>query len=222
MKIVSFPDGSLLLQESWRSLRATFVVAAVLVPLVILPAQLSSDSMNWRWLVGVALGSAGLLLVAAVLEDRYFRFDAIRRQLRWERRNWFRSCSATLPFGDIKDVSVIALSNRDDDDAFAGNRVDYAAVLRTSTEILHLSATRSLHRPDYEHICNAVLAVLTGSGSTLKAGDPVERLVAGGRMIEAVALIRAQRGIGLMEARQAAQEIRDGSRDDRRDSPSGE
>lgn len=221
MKTQSLPDGSLLLQERWRSLRVICTLGAVVVPLVIVPAQLSSDSMNWRWLAGVVMGSAGLLLIAAVLEDRLFRFDVIRRQLTWERRNWFHARGATVPFDDIKDVSVIATSNRDVDHSFGGYMVNHTAVLRTSTETLQLSATHSIHKPDYEHICDAVLAVLTRGGSTPMVGDPIERLIAGGRMIEAVALIRAQRNVGLAQARQAAQEIRDGMQHDARHSPSG-
>lgn len=202
-------DGSLLVQERWRGLRVACVLGAALVPLVIVPAQLSNDAMSWRWFAGTLLGSAGLLLAAAVLDDRRFRFDAALRQLTWEQRNWLRSRGGTVSFDDIMDVKVIELGRRDGDDAFAA-RSEYAAVLQTTVETMQLSATRSIHRADCERICDAVLSALTRGRAKFPPVDPIERLITGGRMIEAVAFIRSQCGVGLMEARQMAQKIRDG------------
>jgi hypothetical protein len=74
-------------------------------------------------------------------------------------------------------------------------------------DTLRYAGTSGLSRREYDDLADTVLAVLSNPGDNPARGPEIDRLVAAGRMIDAIALIRAQKGLGLTEAKEAVEEI---------------
>ncbi len=208
MKITRLPNESLEIQERWAFLKTGCAIGAVLLPVVIVLAELNEDSMRLGRLAGGALGTILLLWIAAVLKDRRFFFDAAEKLLTWDQRNWFGSQGGRIPFSDIKQVLVTSQRTRDSDHRVGGYDVNYGAILVTGAGTIPLTGTHSSSKQEYERLAEAVLAVLSRPDNTPKTEDEVAGLIAAGRMIDAVALIRAEKGLGLLEARELAAEIK--------------
>jgi len=209
MTLEHAPDGSLVLREYNRVLRWTFGIAALAVPAVVAGGQFLQGEWQWKSLVGAAAGSAGLALLAAVIGDLRVRFDATARRMTWEHRNGFRTRRVSVPFSEIRDAFVLSSTSRDDDDTVGGYRVRHRAMVRTATDTLPLSLTEGPQKSDYEALCAEVLALLTRSEAAPVKRTPVEQLMLAGRLIDAVALIRAERGVSLTEARAIAAALRE-------------
>jgi hypothetical protein len=205
MRTEKLPNGSLVIQERWTLLRATCASAAFLLPVVVFLAASVEGSLGWQRLVGSALGSMLLLAIAAIVEDRRFVFDPSTRTMTWEQRNWFRSRGARLPFSDIKDV-VVPLS-RETDLESSRRRNHYTAMLVTTTGQIPLTATSSIRKQEYVDLADAVLAVLSRPHAEPAGETEIDRLVAAGYTIDAIALVRAQKGLGLAEARALVDKI---------------
>jgi hypothetical protein len=118
MKIQNLADGSLIIQETWPLLRTACLMGGILLPVIMVFAELVGASMRYDRIAGAVLGSALMLLIGAVVPDRKFIFDAPRKRLTWEFRNWFRTRGGQLPFSDIKDVLVTSERSRSDDNAY--------------------------------------------------------------------------------------------------------
>jgi hypothetical protein len=205
MRTEKLPNGSLVIQERWTLLRATCASAAFLLPVVVFLAASVEGSLGWQRLVGSALGSMLLLAIAAIVQDRRFVFDPSTRTMTWEQRNWFRSRGARLPFSDIKDV-VVPFS-RETDLESNRRRNHYTAMLVTTTGQIPLTATSSMRKQEYVDLADAVLAILSRPHEQ-SAGAEIDRLIAAGRTIDAIALVRAQQGLGLAEARALVETIK--------------
>lgn len=210
MRTEKLPNGSLLIQERWALLRATCVSAAFLLPAAVLLAASAEGSLGWQKLAGSALGSMLLLGIAGVVEDRRFVFDPSTRTMTWEQRNWLRSRGARLPFSDIKDV-VVPFSRETNLDS-GRRRNHYTAMLVTTTGQIPLTATSSIRKQEYVDLADAVLAILSKPHEGLAGETEIDRLIAAGRTIDAIALVRAQQGLGLAEATARVDEISAGRR----------
>lgn len=193
-----------MLREHHRVLRWTFGIAALAVPAVVAGGQFLQGEWQWKSLAGAGAGSAVLALLAAVIGDLRVRFDATARRMTWEHRNGFRARRVSVPFSEIRDVFVLSSTSRDDDDTVGGYRVRHQPMLRTATDTLPLSLSEGPEKSDYEALCAEVLALLTRSEAAPLKRTAVEQLLLAGRLIDAVALIRAERGVDLTEARAIA------------------
>lgn len=206
MRTEKLPNGSLVIRESWTLLRATCVSAAVLLPAVVFLAASVEGSLGWQRVAGSALGSMLLLGIAGIVEDRRFVFDPSIRTMTWERRNWLRSRGGRLPFSEIKDV-VVPFS-READLESNRRRSHYTAMLVTTAGQIPLTATSSIRRQEYVDLADAVLAILSGPHEGLAGGAEIDRLIAAGRTIDAIALVRAQKGLGLAQATALVEKIK--------------
>jgi len=213
MRTEKLPNGSLVIQESWTLLRATCATAACLLPAVVFLAASAEGSLGWQKLAGSALGSTLLLAIAAIVEDRRFVFDPSARTMTWERRNWLRSRGARLPFSEIKDV-VVPFS-RETDLESNRRRDHYTAMLVTTSGQIPLTGTSSIRKQEYVDLADAVLAILSKPHQGPAGGTELDRLVAAGRTLDAIALVRAQQGLGLAEAKALVDRISAGRRTSR-------
>lgn len=210
MKTEKLPNGSLVIRESWALLRATCVSAACLLPVVVFLAASAEGSLGWQKLAGSALGSMLLSAIAAVVDDRRFIFDPSIRTMTWEQRNWLRSRGGRLPFSEIKDV-VVPLSRETDLDSNR-RRNHYTALLVTAAGQIPLTSTSSMRKQEYVDLADAVLAVLSRPHRESTGEGEIDRLVAAGRTIDAIALARAQKGLGLAEARALVDKIKNAAK----------
>ena len=156
--------------------------------------------------MGSALGAVLLFSIAAIVDDRRFVFDPSLRTLTWEQRSWIRSRGGQLPFSQIQDVVVTFSRERDLDSNRAYDQ--YRAVLVTSAGQIPLTGTSSINRQESDNLADAVLAIISAPGDSRARGSEIDRLSAAGQIIDAIALVRAQKGLGLAEAKMLVEEIR--------------
>lgn len=206
MRTEKLPNGSLVIRESWTLLRAACVTAACLLPAIVFLAASAEGSLGWQRLVGSALGSLLLCAIAAIVDDRRFVFDPSVRTMTWEQRNWLRARGGRLPFSEIKDV-VVPFSRETDLDSNR-RRNHYTAMLVTTSGQIPLTGTSSIRKQEYLDLADAVLAVLSQPHGGSAGGGEIDRLIAAGRTIEAMALVRAHQGLGLAEARALVDKIK--------------
>jgi len=206
MKIEKLPNGTLVLQESWPLLRASCAIGGCLLPLTLCVAASLDGSFGWTKIMGSALGAVLLFSIAAIVDDRRFVFDPSLRTLTWEQRSWIRSRGGQLPFSQIQDVVVTFSRERDLDSNRAYDQ--YRAVLVTSAGQIPLTGTSSINRQESDNLADAVLAIISAPGDSRARGSEIDRLSAAGQIIDAIALVRAQKGLGLAEAKMLVEEIR--------------
>ncbi len=202
----TLPDGSLIIEESFRFLRVLSLACAILAGLLFVLIWVGGygESTKAGW---AALGIAVLCLAGMVVNDRSFRFDATSRVVTWRQSNLFRTKHGQLPFSDIKDVVVVGESGRDDDNSVGGYTVRYRAALVTSTGNISLSSYHSRREQEFRKLADKIRDVLAASMASNNE-DGAARLVAAGRMIDAVSLIRERDGLDLNAAQAAAQKLR--------------
>ena len=112
-----------------------------------------------------------------------------------------------MPFSDIRDVVVLAERSRDSDHRVGGYDIRYRAVLVTATGSLPLSSQHASTEGEYRDLAARVREVLALPEKASDSGDEVRRLVAAGRTIDAVSLLRERDGLDLTAARAAVREI---------------
>ena len=207
MKITRWPDDSLEIQERWTLLKTGCVIGGMLLPVLIILAEINGDSTHGGRIAGGVLGTIFLLWLAAFVRDRRFFFDAAQKMLVWEQRNWFGAQGGRLPFSEIRQVLVTSQRNRDNESSVGGYGVQYSAILVTDTGTIPLTGSHSSNKQEYEGLVATILSVLTLPHRTPKSEDEIGGLIAAGRMIDAVALIRARKGLDLSQARELAEEI---------------
>jgi len=158
MRIIRPTSDSLVTLEEWRLLRLGCTVGLVLLPIAVYVGSLGTGSMSRTRMTGVALGSALLLVVGGIVDDRRFEFDGRRKIVTWTRRNWFRSRRGELPFHAITDVRVTTTRSRDTD----SNRWydSHAAVVVTAAGPMPLTSTSSRDKREYEALARTVPAIL--------------------------------------------------------------
>lgn len=195
------------LRESRRFLRWVFLVAAILLVVVVVASYVVGDRSDWKLPAGGLAGAAGLILLASVLSDLRIVFDFGKAQLTWEQRNWLSAKRIAIPFTDVLDAFVLESASRDDDNRVGGYVVTYRPMLRTARETLPLSLSEGYDHADCQALCEAVLKTLGRDGATPSTQSRIEQALRSGRLIDAVSMIRAQRGVSLAEARRIAEEM---------------
>jgi hypothetical protein len=153
----------------------------------------------------VYLGAALFLLFAAITaRGTTFTFDGMQRVVRWNGFKLFKKDSGTIPFDDIEDVTVEASSSGNSGTtyrlslltkqgavpmayAYSGSSDSYGAMRR---EIL------TFLKPGLQHA--APPAETNGMPSDLASS--IRSLLAQGRKIDAITLLRSREHIGLTEA----------------------
>ncbi|HEX4739139.1 MAG TPA: hypothetical protein VH331_16435 [Allosphingosinicella sp.] len=197
MRIIEDNPSRLVLRE--RSLWVSFVCFGAALFLVVGSAFAHEGSQP--------LLPAGLFAVfgLAFLRSSDVAVDKTRRTCTVRRRDMLRVTRLELGFDAIDDVLV---DSRTDAEA-PGNFVCRLS-LATKDGLVPLSA---VYQPDLDHyqaIRDALVKTLFPGRHAPAAADPVRTLLAAGRLIDAVALLRTRDRLGLTEARAKAEEMRRG------------
>lgn len=209
----SAADGTLVLHESRRFLRRFLCVAALVLVAIVTVVFVAVDRSNGSLLVGGLAGAAGMVSLAAVLNDLRIVLDQSRQRLTWGQSNLVRTRYVEVAFAEVRKVFVLESRSRDDDDRVGGYIVRYRPMLRTITETLPLSMSEGPDRAASQALCDAVVRIIAGGTSPPDASSGAEATLQAGRLVDAVAMIRAQRSIGLAEARRIASEMAASHRD---------
>lgn len=201
MHIRRDPDGSVEIHEIPAVMRGALLAGAAAIPWATWAGAVdASDPL--RVVLGI-LGGAMFLASALLVEGRWYRFDRQEGVVRWRRSRLLSSRSGSLPFGAV--VAVVPQARMDDDNPRT-RRVSYRPVMLTSEGEMLLSNQTSLKAEDFADLLSTVRGAL-GLTSTQERGQVVD-LVAAGRIVDAVALLRRQRGVSLAEAKSAVEAIR--------------
>ncbi len=148
------------------------------------------DQPSW-FAIAIGLVLAGCLVAFFGIERAIF--DCDRREIRWSKRKLFRHRSGRLSFDEVAAVTLETLSSSE---SVPAARV----VLLTETGKLaltdHYSGSPLLWRPILERI-EAILDL--GSEGSLE--ESLRSLMAQGRKIDAIRLLRSERSLSLEEAK---------------------
>lgn len=156
-----------------------------------------------------SLFAAAFLVLFAAITARgtTLTFDGLQRVGRWNSYWLYKTKSGTVRFDDISDITVEAMSTD-------RNAMTYRLVLQTATGPVPMSNAYSASRDSYAGLRRQILAFLkpgldpaahdpqvTVNGIPLDLASSLESLVAQGRRIDAIALLRSRERIGLAEAK---------------------
>ena len=181
---------------------AKVMVAATALFLAVAGYDLFIGARGTERLVGL-LGAAGTCaLVAFVfLEDAWFRFSRDRRIVTWRRRWALRQRSGSLPFASIQSVLV---ERPIGDDGTPSRRI----TLRTTAgEEIPITVG---YRPDADgtvlQIASRIRGLL-GHDADATHMQNVRALIAGGRIIDAIRVLREEEGLSLVEAKRRVDDL---------------
>lgn len=130
-------------------------------------------------------------------------FDTSRRICSLRRRDLFRVTSREIGFDEISDV-LIDLQH----DSVHSGVFTYRLSLETADGPVPLGAVFEGGVQRFQAMRDALVKMIFAGRTAPPAADPVRTLVATGRMIDAVALLRARDRLGLTEARDRAEQLR--------------
>lgn len=161
-----------------------------------------SRSSNTDRMIGLIGASATCGLFFLFFNEKCdFKFDLQTRLLTWSRRQGFSKRNGVLPFDAIG--RVVLQSCMGNNKYYPKHRI----VLLTSEGELPL--TISYEYDDMNEIIAERIRNLLGTSSKSLIEDSVESLVAAGRNIDAIRLLREKSGISLTEAHSAVARIRE-------------
>jgi hypothetical protein len=208
MTIDERPDGTVLVTYDSRGLSVFMLAFSGLFVLVAL-YDLSIGTRGTARLVGL-VGSAttGLLVAMVFLERAWFEFSPVTRVVTWRRRWALQQRSGTMPFDSIQSVLVDRPLG---DEGTPSRRV---TLLTTGGDNIPMTVG---YRPDADdtivRIAARIRAVL-GRETKSTHLDAARALIAAGRSVEAVKLVRENEGLTLTEAKRRVERIQAG--DERR------
>ena len=194
MRITRQTPTELVVADSSMWLSAIFAAAACM-PIGI---TISVHKLNGFY------AAAFLLLFAVVwLRKTMVTFDAQQRVVRWTARKMFKVESGTIPFDDIRDISIDTMTSDK-------GTIIYRLAILTSQGAVPMESAYNSGRDYQVKIREAVLAFLhpgtpaaTHSTASAVADDSmIGSLLAQGRKIDAIRLLRSAENVNLTEATQ--------------------
>ena len=201
MTIEERHDGTILV--TYDSTRLTWLMLAVGgVCLATAGYDVSIGSRGTDRLAGL-LGAAGTCLLVAIvfLERAWFQFAPATRIVTWRRRWALRQRSGSIPFGAVQSVLVERPMG---DDGTPSRRI----VLKTiAGEDIPMTVG---YRPDADgavlHIASRIRALL-GHDSVATHMHNVRALIAAGKTIDAIRVLREEEGLSLVDAKRRVEEL---------------
>jgi hypothetical protein len=180
---------------------STLLVAALCTLCAVGPI---AGSFAQHKLLSFAVAALLLLIASLWVRKTRFVFDAMARVVRWQGRKMLRVESGEIPFSEIRDVTTEAQSS--------GEGTSYRLALQTAQGTIPMAYAYGGNRKRVESIRQTVLTYLNGGAPP--ATDPardldtsVRALLAQGRKIDAIALIRSTTHVGLTEAVQRVEAL---------------
>ena len=201
MTIEERHDGTILV--TYDSTRLTWLMLAVGgVCLATAGYDVFIGSRGTDRLAGL-LGAAGTCLLVAIvfLERAWFQFALATRIVTWRRRWALRQRSGSIPFGAVQSVLV---ERPIGDDGTPSRRI----VLKTiAGEDIPMTVG---YRPDADgavvHIASRIRVIL-GHDSRATHVDNVLTLMAAGKTIDAIRILREEEGLSLLDAKRRIEEL---------------
>ena len=151
-----------------------------------------------------ALISAALFAMFAIafLRTSDVIFDKVARSYTLRRRDMWRVTRKVIPFASIKDVLIDTMVSD------APGATFYRLSLSTSEGDVPFSVSYEADADRFEQMRSVLVNAIFGQASAPPLQDPVRALVAAGRSIDAISLLRQREGIGLTEAKARIDDIR--------------
>ena len=201
MTIDERDDGTTIV--TYDSTRLTWLMlAGAAVCLIVAGYDVSIGARGTDRVLGL-FGAAGTCLLVAVvfLERAWFEFAPSTRIVTWRRRWALRERSGTTPFKAIQSVLV---ERPIGDEGTPSRRI----VLKTmGGDDIPITVG---YRPDADgavlHIANRIRALL-GHESGATHLHNVQVLIAAGKTIEAIRVLREEEGLSLVEAKRRVEEL---------------
>ena len=192
----------LVLQDGSRWLAFVFVPSAVLV---------ASTSIEKHKPIGLLVSAFFLLFAAAFFRHSTFTLDKMQRIARWRRFTVLKNESGSIPFDSIRDIVL-------DTQAGNNNTATYRLSLVTADGPLPMANMFQGGSIDhYQDLRQQILEFLgiASAGSVVPSPEPgvlsdgipsdiepsLRSLLAQGRTIDAIALLRTRENIGLADAK---------------------
>lgn len=202
MKVDELADGSLVVSYDGSPL-AKFMLAFMAVFLGTAAYDVFIGTRGTDRLVGLLGASATCLVIAVVfLETASFEFSKPTHLVTWRRRWGLRQRSGTMPFGAIQSVMV---ERPIGDDGTPSRRIN---LRMTDGAAIPLTVA---YRPDSDGaILNTAerIRVVLGHKADETRPDDVASLIAAGKTIEAIKIVRETEGLSLTDAKQRVDELR--------------
>jgi hypothetical protein len=201
VRVVDRGDGSLVV--TYDSTRLTIVMlCAAGVLLGVAGYDVFIGARGTERLVGLFGGAGTCVLVAIVfLERAWFQFASNTQSVTWRRRWALRQRSGSMPFGSIQSVLVERPTG---DEGTPSRRI----TLRT-TDGREIPITVG-YRPDADgtivRIATRIRAVL-GHDDDATHMQNVKALIAAGRVIDAIRVLREEEALSLLDAKRRVEEI---------------
>ena len=180
---------------------AKVMVAATALLLAVAGYDLFIGARGTERLVGLLGAAVTVLVVFVFLEDAWFRFSRDSRIVTWRRRWALRQRSGSLPFASIQSVRV---ERPIGDDGTPSRRI----TLRTTAgEEIPITVG---YRPDADgtvlQIASRIRGLL-GHDADATHMQNVRALIAGGRIIDAIRVLREEEGLSLLEAKRRVDDL---------------
>ena len=144
-----------------------------------------------------------LMFALAFLRATDVTFDRIERVCAIRRLDVLRVTRVRLAFADISDVRI-EIAPMPDNPAIPPCRLS----LVTASAVVPLTAGFEPSEARYNAMRDAILDVVFADGKKPAAADPIRMLVNEGRIIDAMAMLRARDGLDLTTARARVDEMR--------------
>jgi hypothetical protein len=207
------PDGTLLVTYHGTGMTKIMVVLmTLLVGTAAYDVWLGARGTD-RLVALLASAATCALAAVAALETARFEFNRATRIVTWRRRWGFRERSGTIPCDSIQAV----VTERPPADSGTPNR--RLTLMTTGDGAVPLTIG---YRPDSDKSIESVAGrIRTWLGHD--AGDAHDRhvalLLAAGKIVEAIRVLRQEEGLSLVDARRRVDELRNRPSDIRQPSP---
>ena len=169
--------------------------------LLLIGYGIAQQEINFFWI------AAFFLLCATILaRSTTFTFDGMQRKIRWHGYKPFKRASGTIPFDDIADITIEISSA-------GGGAPTYRLSLSTSAGVVPMAYLFTASRDAYVSLRHELLSFLRpglqepppdvhapANGIPAALESSLRVLLAGGRKVDAIALLRAIEHIGPGEA----------------------
>ena len=155
---------------------------------------------RWWFLVGL------LALFAFVAWRREtVTFDAARQQVQWVRRRAFRQAEGTVPFSEMRGIGMDTMTDNH-------GYLTYRLTILTSDKPVPMSDAYGGGQAYYESLRKQILEFLNMDKNAQTSPEPgdeasIQALLAQGRKVEAIEVMRSRYQLGLTEAVDRVNEI---------------
>jgi len=202
MNVEEAADGTLVVTYDGRGLTRLMLAATALL-VAVAGYDVVAGARGTERLIGLLASAATCFVVAIVFhETARFEFSRPTHLVTWRRRWGFLKRSGTVPFGAIQSVMVERPLG---DDGAPSRRINLRMV--NGAAIPLTVGYQSDVDGAILKVADRIRAVLGHNAQETRSAD-VSTLVAAGKMIEAIKVLRETEGLTLTDAKQRVDDLR--------------